>query len=68
MEMKTFEQWFNEHHHTKMPKGTIDAGWFIDHGLPMIVECRCCGMTMALPSAFIDNECYTYCSSCKGND
>lgn len=65
--MKTFEQWFNERHHNKLPKGNLDAWWFIEHSLPMVVECKCCTMTMALPSAFIDEDNYAYCSDCKGD-
>jgi hypothetical protein len=62
--MQTFEQWLKENRQTEMPKGDVDASWFIERGLPMIVECSCCTMTMALPSAMIDDEGNIYCSSC----
>lgn len=52
----------------EMPEGSVDAGWFIERDLPMIVECSCCGMTMALPNAYIDDEDYIYCMNCKGDD
>jgi hypothetical protein len=48
----------------EMPQGEINGKWFADNGLPMIVECACCGMTMALPSAMIDEEGRIFCSQC----
>lgn len=62
--MKNFKQWLKDNHGIEMPKGDIDAGWFFKLGLPMVVECVCCQMTMAVPNAYIDKEGYTYCSSC----
>ena len=47
-----------------MPEGTINGGWFAEHDLPMIVSCTCCGMTMALPSAMVDDEGKIFCDSC----
>lgn len=66
--MKSFSEWIKANRGIKMPKGNISGAWFAEHDLPMIVECKCCTMTMALPSAFIDNEGYTYCADCKGDD
>ena len=66
--MKTFEQWLKENRHCEMPKGTVNAEWFIEHGLPMIVECSCCTMTMALPNALIDDEGCVYCSTCGSDE
>lgn len=66
--MKTFNEWLKENRMCEMPKGSVDAGWFIERDLPMIVECSCCGMTMALPNAYIDDEGYIYCANCKGDD
>ena len=40
----------------------------MEYGLPMIVRCTCCETTMALPNAYIDDEGYTYCTNCKGDD
>lgn len=64
--MKTFEEWLRENRQTEMPDGLIPESWFDEHNLPMIVQCKCCMMTMALPNAFIDDEGYTYCSDCGG--
>ena len=66
--MKSFAKWLKDKYNEEMPKGTVDAGWFIERGLPLVVECRCCTMTMPLPSAFIDDEGTVYCSDCKGDD
>ena len=49
-----------------MPSGEISAEWFAKHSLPMIVSCSCCQMTMALPSAWIDENGYLYCDDCAG--
>lgn len=66
--MKTFAQWLKDSYNMEMPKGTVNASWFVENGLPMIVECSCCTMTMPLPSAFIDDDNCIYCSDCKGDD
>ena len=47
-----------------MPEGNIPGTWFSDNDLPMVVTCNCCGMTMALPTAMISEEGYTYCKDC----
>ena len=63
--MKTFNQWLKENLNCEMPEGdVVDANWFFKQGLPMIVECASCKMTMAVPNAYIDDKGYTYCSSC----
>ena len=31
---------------------------------PMVVECKCCGMTLILPQAHLDEDGYVYCPSC----
>ena len=64
--MKTIEQYLKEKRGIEMPKGEINGTWFAENGLPMVVSCTCCGMTMALPSALIDDEGYIYCASCAG--
>lgn len=64
--MKSFEDFIAEKWNLKMPKGTISGLWFVENGIPMIVHCSCCEMTMASPSAWIDDEGYTYCASCAG--
>ncbi len=62
--MKTAEQYLKDEMNIEMPKGEINGKWFAENGLPMIVECTCCGMTMALPSAMIDEEGRIFCSQC----
>lgn len=52
----------------EFPKGQINGSWFAEHKLPMVVSCTCCGMTMALPSARVDEDGYIYCRSCAGED
>lgn len=66
--MKTFKEWFEEHHTKEYPKGNINGEWFANHGLPMIVECSCCTSTLVLPNALIDEEGNIYCTSCGGNE
>lgn len=67
--MITFEKWYEKvsggH---QLPKDNINGEWFAERGLPMIVECTCCGSTMVLPSAYVDDEDYTYCKECAGVD
>ena len=48
----------------EVPTKEIPGSWFIENDLPMIVSCACCGSTMALPNAMIDDDGYTYCVSC----
>lgn len=64
--MRTAEKYIFEEMGIEMPKDKIDASWFLDNHLPMIVECSCCGTTMTLPSAMIDDDGMIYCSSCAG--
>ena len=53
----------------EMPHGNIPGTWFSDNGLPMIVSCTCCGMTMALPSGWVDYDTgEIYCGGCAGED
>ena len=33
-------------------------------GLPMVVACAGCQMTMGLPSAHVDPQGFTYCAEC----
>jgi hypothetical protein len=62
--MRTAETYLKEEMNIEMPQGEINGQWFAENGLPMIVECTCCGMTMALPSAMIDEEGQIFCSQC----
>lgn len=62
--MKSFKQYIKENMDLEMPEGNISGAWFAENGIPMVVRCSCCDMTMASPSAWIDDEGYTYCSDC----
>ena len=62
--MKTFKDYIKDNYNLTMPEPTVSGGWFVENGFPMIVACTCCGMTMALPSAMIDDDGQCYCSSC----
>lgn len=63
--MKTFYQWYKEVSGKDISEQkTFSGEWFVERDLPMIVECTYCGATMALPTAFIDNDNYLYCSTC----
>jgi hypothetical protein len=66
--MKTFRNFVKDEYNLEMPVGEIPGTWFSQNGFPMIVACTCCGMTMAAPSALIDDDCQCYCSSCAGED
>jgi len=65
MQMQTFEQWIKTKG-IELPQGDIDAGWFEKHNLPMIVSCICCGMTMPIWVAYIDEDDLVYCADCAG--
>ena len=66
--MQTFAEWLKEQYGINLPKGNINGEWFIENGLPIVVRCSCCGMTMASPSAYVDDDGYTYCVDCGGGD
>lgn len=63
--MKSFFDYVRERG-IDIPEKEIPGNWFSKHGYPMVVRCSCCEMTMAIPSAWIDEEGYTYCSDCAG--
>lgn len=62
--MITFRQFVETKMKIEMPVGNISGAWFSENGIPMVVACTCCGMTMASPSAWIDDKGYTYCGMC----
>lgn len=64
--MKSFRKFIKDEFDIEMPHGEIPGNWFAEAGLPMIVACTCCGMTMASPSAWIDDDGQCYCSGCAG--
>lgn len=61
--MVSFKQYV-ESRGIEIPEGNIPGEWFAKHGYPMVVRCTCCDMTMAIPSAWIDEEGYVYCGDC----
>ena len=64
--MKNFFEYLEERG-IEAPEGNIvSQEWFAHHGFPMVVRCTCCGMTMPLPSAWVNNAGYTYCADCAG--
>lgn len=62
--MVSFRDYVENKYGIKMPEGNISAEWFYNNDLPMIVRCSCCEMSMAISSAWIDEEGYIYCSDC----
>lgn len=64
--MKSFKEYVESRGYEKVPEGNIPAVWFKRNFLPMVVRCTCCEMTMALPSAWMDDNGYTYCADCAG--
>lgn len=62
--MKTFRAYILDEFGIEVPHDNIPGTWFSENGIPMVVSCTCCGMTMASPSALIDEDGCCYCSSC----
>ena len=65
--MKTFKQWLKANlPGATLPEGNINGSWFRAHGLPMIVQCTNCQMTMCIVNAMVDDEDQTFCTDCAG--
>ena len=64
MRTRTAKQWIKEVLNIEMPDGDIGGEWFAENDLPMIVKCTCCEMSMALPSAMVNDAGETFCPSC----
>lgn len=64
--MRTFAQWLKATKGIEMPQGDIDAGWFEEHNLPMIIGCIYCGTRMEIWDAYIDEDDLVYCADCAG--
>ena len=62
--LRTAKTYIFEEMGIEMPEGEINGSWFAENHLPMVVSCTCCGMTMALPSAMIDDNGEIFCHSC----
>lgn len=66
--MKAFRNFIKDEFDIEIPRDSIPGSWFSENGLPMIVACTCCGMTMSSPSALIDDDGQCYCSGCAGEE
>jgi len=64
--MTTFRNYILANFGLEMPSPEIPVLWFAENGLPIIVSCTCCGMTMFSHSAWIDRDGQCYCSGCAG--
>lgn len=64
--MIKFADWLKENCNEELPKGKVNGVWFAERGLPMVVSCASCGMTMALPSAYIAEDTACLCHNCAG--
>ena len=62
--MKTFRTYIHDEFGIEVPHDNIPGTWFSENGIPMVVSCACCGMTMASPSALIDEDGCCYYSAC----
>jgi hypothetical protein len=62
--MKTAKEWLKDELNIDLPNGSINGSWFVENHLPMVVRCSCCEMTMALPSAIMDDDGTIYCENC----
>ena len=62
--MKSFSEYIKDRWQIEMPTENIPGNWFSKHSLPMVVRCACCDMSMASPSAWIDEDGYVYCGTC----
>jgi predicted nucleic acid-binding Zn-ribbon protein len=72
--MKTIRDYLAEKHPAflarfdadNLEKGSVSMGAFLDHGLPMVVSCTGCEMTMTLTSLSVnvdDDDC-VWCQEC----
>ena len=62
--MRSFTDYIKQEMELEMPKGNVPGDWFFENHIPMVVRCCCCEMSMASPSAWIDDDGYTYCADC----
>ena len=62
--MKTFENFVKDNFNIVVPDGDIPGSWFVENGLPMVVACTCCDMTMVSFSALVDEDGQCFCSEC----
>lgn len=64
--MKIFKEWYKDVAGIEPDYETTENKllWLKERDLPMIVSCTCCGGTMIIFNAFVDDEDYIYCPSC----
>ncbi len=63
--MKSFKDWYKEISGKDFDINTCQQS-LAAVGIPMVVTCTCCKSILLLPSAYLDDENYIYCSSCAG--
>lgn len=74
MEARPIREWLREHRPAflaKMERAEksgrgVSGGTFDEHGLPMVVSCTGCEMTLTLFSAWISSDDQLWCSDCAG--
>lgn len=66
--MKTAKAFLRDNFNIEVPEGSVSGKWFAENGLPAIVRCTCCDMTMVMFSAYVNEEGETFCASCAGMD
>ena len=66
--INSFRNFILANYGLEVPRGNIPGSWFAENGLPMIVRCTCCDMTMAAPFCWVDEDGYTYCGGCVGEE
>ena len=66
--MKTFKEWYRDVSGIEPNYETTENKllWLKETYLPMTVSCTCCGGTMVIFNAFVDDENHVYCPSCAG--
>ena len=66
--MTTFRNYILSNFGLEMPSRNreIPASWFTENGLPLVVACTNCGMTMASPWCWVDHDGQCYCDVCAG--
>lgn len=64
--MKNFRNYIKDEFNIEMPKGNIPGDWFSKNGLPMVVRCTCCDMSMVSPSAWLNDDGECFCADCAG--
>ena len=63
--MRTARDYLLEEMGIELPNKTlVSAEWFTENNLPLVVSCSCCGGTLLLPSAMIDENGTIFCQSC----